>query len=306
MSTTNSDNRIGETSFATPTDRELVIARTFDSPRQVLFDTWTKPQHLPHWMLGPPTWTMTVCEIDLRPGGAWHFAWRKDDGAEMGMRGVYKEISPPERLVNTESWGAPWPDTLNTLALTEENGRTNMTVTVLYPTREARDAALNTGMQKGIAASFDRLAEYLRTLTKPSPETKMATKIFVNLPVKDLKRSMSFYAALGHKNNPQFTDETAACMVVSEDIFVMLLTHAKFKEFTPKQICDATRSSEVLNCLSCDSRQAVEDLVKKATAAGGTVYAEPKDHGFMYQHGFQDPDGHIWELIYMQPGVVKE
>jgi predicted lactoylglutathione lyase len=133
----------------------------------------------------------------------------------------------------------------------------------------------------------------------------MATKIFVNLPVKDLKKSMKFFSALGYSFNPQFTDETAACMIISDDIYAMLLTHAKFKQFTPKAICDASKSTEVLIALSCESRQHVDDLVRKATAAGGSTYAERKDYGFMYQHGFQDPDGHIWELIYMEPGAVK-
>src|SRR5688572_17574925 len=133
----------------------------------------------------------------------------------------------------------------------------------------------------------------------------MATKIFVNLPVKDLKKSMKFFSSLGYSFNPQFTDETAACMVISDDIYAMLLTHAKFKEFTPKAVCDATKSTEVLIALSCESRQHVDDLVRKATAAGGSTYADRKDYGFMYQHGFQDPDGHIWELIYMEPGAVK-
>ncbi len=134
----------------------------------------------------------------------------------------------------------------------------------------------------------------------------MATKIFVNLPVKDLKRSVGFFTALGYKANPQFTDETAACMIVSEDIYVMLLTQAKFKEFTPKEICDATKSTEVLVCLSCESRDQVNDMVGKAVAAGGKTYAASKDHGFMYQHGFQDPDGHIWELIHMEPSAIKQ
>ncbi len=133
----------------------------------------------------------------------------------------------------------------------------------------------------------------------------MATKIFVNLPVKDLERSKAFFAGLGFANNPQFTDATAACMVVSEDIFVMLLTEKKFKEFTPKAIADARTSSEVLLCLSRESRDAVNDTVAKAVAAGGTTYAEAKDHGFMYQHGFQDPDGHIWELIWMDPKALQ-
>ena len=134
----------------------------------------------------------------------------------------------------------------------------------------------------------------------------MATKIFVNLPVQDLERSIAFFTELGFAFNPQFTDETAACMIVSDDIFVMLLTEAKFKEFTPKPICDATKNTEVLVSLSRESRDAVDDLVRKALGAGGTSYAEPKDYGFMFQHGFQDPDGHIWELIYMDPKAVQQ
>src|SRR5262245_45101344 len=123
----------------------------------------------------------------------------------------------------------------------------------------------------------------------------MATKIFVNLPVKDLKKSMDFFKALGYSFNPQFTDETAACMVISDDIYAMLLTHAKFQKFTPKAISDATKSTEVLIALSLDSRDQVKDIVAKAVAAGGSTYADPKDYGFMLQHGFQDLDGHLWE-----------
>lgn len=133
----------------------------------------------------------------------------------------------------------------------------------------------------------------------------MPTKIFVNLPVKNLAKAMEFYSALGYKFNPQFTDETAACMVISEDIYTMLLTEAKFKDFTPKPICDATKSTEVLIALSCESRDAVNHLIRKAIAAGGSTYAEAKDLGFMYQHGYQDLDGHIWELIWMDPAAVR-
>jgi predicted lactoylglutathione lyase len=133
----------------------------------------------------------------------------------------------------------------------------------------------------------------------------MATKIFVNLPVTQLKKSIDFFTALGFTFNPQFTDETATCMIVGEDIFVMLLTRDKFKTFTPKEICDATKNTEVLVCLSHESREQVNDMVRKAIGAGGTTYNEPQDHGFMYAHGFQDLDGHIWELIYMEPSAVK-
>lgn len=134
----------------------------------------------------------------------------------------------------------------------------------------------------------------------------MSKKIFVNLPVKDLKQSIDFFTKLGFNFNPQFTDETATCMIVSDDIFVMLLTYDKFKSFTPNPICDATKSTEVLMCLSTESRNAVDDMVSKAIAAGGTTYNEPQDHGFMYAHGFQDLDGHIWEIMYMEPSAVNQ
>lgn len=133
----------------------------------------------------------------------------------------------------------------------------------------------------------------------------MATKIFVNLPVKDLPKSKEFFAKLGYAFNPQFSDDTAACMIISEDIYSMLLTESKFKAFAPKEVCDTTKSNETLIALSCESRQHVEELVEKAFAAGGTNYAEPKDYGFMYQHGYQDLDGHVWELVYMDPSQVQ-
>jgi len=149
------------TTFTTPSDVEIVMTRDIEAPRALVFDAYTRPEHVPRWMLGPDGWTMPVCEIDLRPGGAWHFVWRKADGTEMDMRGEYQEVVRPERLVNTERWGGDWPETLHTLVLTEENGRTTMTATVRYPSKAARDAALGAGMKGGWAQSNDRLAEYL-------------------------------------------------------------------------------------------------------------------------------------------------
>ena len=134
----------------------------------------------------------------------------------------------------------------------------------------------------------------------------MAIKIFVNLPVKDLTRSVEFFTSLGFGFDEQFTDETATCMIVSDDIFVMLLTEEEFQTFTPKRICDAGKFTEVLVCLSLESRANVEEMVAKAVAGGGSTYNEPQDHGFMYAHGFQDLDGHIWELIFMESTAVKE
>jgi uncharacterized protein len=133
----------------------------------------------------------------------------------------------------------------------------------------------------------------------------MATSIFVSLPVKDLKSSIRFYEALGYKQNPQFTDETAASIVISDTISVMLGTHSKFRELTPKEIADPTKVCHVLISLSCESRSAVEDLMAKALAAGGSQAHEPEDHGFMYQHGFYDLDGHGWGLFWMDPAAVQ-
>ncbi len=133
----------------------------------------------------------------------------------------------------------------------------------------------------------------------------MPKMIFVNLPVSKLPRSVAFYEAIGAVKNPQFSDDTAACMVFSETIFAMLLTHDKFKQFSPRPISDAKATSEVLICVSEESREAVDAVVEKAIAAGGTADIGPKqDYGFMYGRSFDDPDGHIWEVMWMDPAAV--
>lgn len=134
----------------------------------------------------------------------------------------------------------------------------------------------------------------------------MPTQIFVNLPVKDLQKSIAFFTAVGYTFNPQFTDEAATCMIISDNIYVMLLTEPRFQEFTAKSIADAHTSTEVITCLSCENRGQVDEIVGKALAAGGQIYAEPKDYGFMYQHSFQDLDGHQWEYIYMDPAALQQ
>jgi predicted lactoylglutathione lyase len=133
----------------------------------------------------------------------------------------------------------------------------------------------------------------------------MAKMIFVNLPVSDLARSTVFYQAIGAEKNPQFSDDTASCMVLSESIYVMLLTHDKYRQFTSKKIADAKATSQVLICLSSDSRDAVNDMVAKAQGAGGIADPGPKqDHGFMYGRSFEDPDGHHWEVMWMDVGAT--
>lgn len=129
--------------------------------------------------------------------------------------------------------------------------------------------------------------------------------VFINLPVADLPRSMAFFEAIGFKFNPQFTGETAACMVIHDNIFAMLLTHEHFRMFTKKPIADATQVTEVLVALSAENREEVDRLVEAALANGATTYSEPADHGFMYQWAFADLDGHQWEVAWMDPAFVQ-
>jgi uncharacterized protein len=134
----------------------------------------------------------------------------------------------------------------------------------------------------------------------------MATKIFVNLPVKDLNRTVEFFTKLGFSFNPQFTDENATCMVIGEDIFVMLLVEKFFKSFTKKEICDAMKDAEVILALSAESRENVDQMINRVIKAGGRESREPQDHGWMYGRGFQDIDGHLWEVIYMDLSALQK
>lgn len=134
----------------------------------------------------------------------------------------------------------------------------------------------------------------------------MVTNIFVNLPVKNLAHSIEFFGKLGFTFNPQFTDDSATCMIIGSNIFAMLLVEERFQGFSPKPISDARKDTEVLLALSVESREEVTAMVEKAVAAGGSTYSEPKDYGFMVQHGFEDLDGHIWEVFYMDPSHVQQ
>ncbi|MGB8855131.1 MAG: VOC family protein [Burkholderiales bacterium] len=132
----------------------------------------------------------------------------------------------------------------------------------------------------------------------------MATQIFVNLPVKDLEKSVAFFTHLGFTFDAKFTDESATCMIVGENIFVMLLVEKMFQTFTPLPVADAKKTTQVLVALTLESRAKVAEMVAKAVVAGGRVPRAPQDHGFMYAHAFQDLDGHIWEPFYMEPGAA--
>jgi predicted lactoylglutathione lyase len=136
--------------------------------------------------------------------------------------------------------------------------------------------------------------------------TTQNRKLFVNLPVRDLARSMEFFSKLGFEFNKQFTDDKAACMIISDDAYAMLLTQPFFKGFIKREICDTSRSTEALFCLSCASRAEVDTMVKTAVASGGTHAMDPQDHGFMYGWSFHDPDGHHWEVMWMDPSHIQK
>lgn len=149
----------------TPSDRELVLTRVFDAPRRLVFDAMTKPELLKRWY-GARGWSMVVCEVDLRVGGAWRFVGRRPDGKEVGQHGVYREVEPPERLVNTESWEDWNPgELLITSVLVERGGKTTFTSTLLFPSKEVRDLLIKAGMTSGVAENYDKLAELLASIT---------------------------------------------------------------------------------------------------------------------------------------------
>jgi uncharacterized protein YndB with AHSA1/START domain len=159
-------SQAGTLKVATPTDRAVTVTRVFDAPRTLVFEALIRPELVRRWLLGPPGWTMVVCEMDTRVGGAYRWVWRNDrDGTAMGMGGVFRAIAPPERLVATEKFDQAWypGEAVDTTVLSEQGGKTTLTLTVEYQSREARDAALGTGMTEGMEASYRRLAALLAT-----------------------------------------------------------------------------------------------------------------------------------------------
>lgn len=153
---------------STPTDREIVLTRVFDAPRPLVWSAMTKPELLKRWLFGPDGWTMTVCDDEVRVGGKFHYAWSGPGGEAMSLRGVYREVAPPERVVRTESFefgcDTQAGEQLATLVLTEEADKTYLTLTVLYPSREARDGTLASGMEHGVGAGYDRLDAILAAM----------------------------------------------------------------------------------------------------------------------------------------------
>lgn len=160
MSTT---TEIRGTTFTTPSDREIAMTRTFDAPRELVWEAFTNPEHIPHWF-GYRDWTLPVCDVDLRPGGRWRYVMRGPDGQEVGLGGEYREVVRPELLVSTESFDDYPGDSVNTLTLVEEGGRTTLRCVSVYDSEETRDGVLASGMQDGAAVTYERLAEVVSGL----------------------------------------------------------------------------------------------------------------------------------------------
>jgi uncharacterized protein YndB with AHSA1/START domain len=159
-------NYAGTMQLATPTEREIVVTRVFNAPRRLVFDAFTKPELLKRWLFGPDGWTLEVCEVDLRVGGAYRYLWRGPNGVAMGMGGIHREIVIPERVVATQLFDQDWTggEAIGTLVLIERDGKTTLTNTLLYSSKEARDAVLKTPMDKGMAAGYDRLEKLMEAM----------------------------------------------------------------------------------------------------------------------------------------------
>ncbi|HEY3767124.1 MAG TPA: SRPBCC family protein [Candidatus Angelobacter sp.] len=158
----------GKLEITTPSDREIAFTRSLDAPRQLVFDAWTKPELLKRWLYGPNGWSLVTCEVDLRAGGRYRYVWHHTNGNEMGMGGVYREVVPPERIVNTQLFDQDWTEgeAVGTLVLTEKDSKTTSVNTVLYATKQARDGALSTPMADGMEMGYVRMDEMFASLAK--------------------------------------------------------------------------------------------------------------------------------------------
>jgi uncharacterized protein YndB with AHSA1/START domain/uncharacterized glyoxalase superfamily protein PhnB len=281
----------GAMKVTTPTDREIVVTRVVNAPRRLVFEAWTNPEYVPQWMLGPPGWSMPVCEIDLRPGGEWHFVWRRSDGTEMEMRGVYKEIAPPERLVSTESWGGDWPETLNTVMFSETDGKTTITMRLLYPSEAARDAALRTGMTDGLSPTFDRLAELLASISaRGDSQAGFQTMVTATLSVRNWARAIEFYkAAFNASELYRVEGGGVAQLSVSGAEFWVAEESPEYLNFSPESLGGCS----VRMLLIVEDPRAV---FAQAVGAGATEVAPVADAYGWRLGRIVDPFGHHWEI----------
>jgi uncharacterized protein YndB with AHSA1/START domain/catechol 2,3-dioxygenase-like lactoylglutathione lyase family enzyme len=275
------------TTFENRGDRELVITRVLDAPRELVWAAWTDPKHLPHWY-GAKGWTLPVCEVDLRPGGSYRFVQAGPDASTMTSFGVYREVTPPERLVCTEAFEGVAGEAVNTLTFAEDGGSTRLTIEVLYPTPEVRDAMLETRMKDGVSESFDRLDAHLGGRVA---HTTIAMKFeLVPVPVVDVDRAKAFY-----KDKLGFVEDVD--VVISDGVRICQLT-------PPTSACSIVLGTGLpqlempvgslrgLHLVVKDIKEAREELVARGVEMGEIADV---GRGVLYS-AFSDPDGNTWTL----------
>ncbi|MEV6924904.1 SRPBCC domain-containing protein [Dactylosporangium sp. NPDC051485] len=279
---------LGVTGFELDGEAGVRITRVVAAPRELVFDVHTSPEHLPNWMVGPPGWTMTVCEIDLRPGGALHYVWRDADGGELSIGGTFEEVLRPERLVSTEAWSGDWPATRNTVTFDDLGGRTRITTHIAYASPAARETALASGMREGMDAGYAALDAYLAGQHLP-----MRLEL-VPVPVKDVDAALAFYAdklgfRLDHDVRPgggprvtQLTPPGSACSILL------------YRDLPGLDLPPGTLRG--LHLVVGDVRRAREILLGKGVDAG-----EVQDMGGILYVPFADPDGNTWLLQEIPP-----
>jgi uncharacterized protein YndB with AHSA1/START domain/predicted enzyme related to lactoylglutathione lyase len=267
-------------------DREIVITRVVDAPRELVWSAWTDPAHLPHWY-GAKGWTLPVCEIDLRVGGSYRFVHAGPDAEQMESRGVYREIAAPSRLVSTESMDG-MPEVENTMTLTEEDGRTRITIELAYASTEAREQVLRSRMREGLAEGFDRMEDYLASRRAVAP-IPMKLEL-VPVPVSDVDRAKAFYTeVLGFVEDVDITPAEGSrfCQLTppSSACSIMLSVGLPFEASPPGSL-------RWLHLVVKDIKAAREELIARGVemdeivdVGGGVLYS-----------GFSDPDGNTWTL----------
>jgi uncharacterized protein YndB with AHSA1/START domain/catechol 2,3-dioxygenase-like lactoylglutathione lyase family enzyme len=275
------------TEFETRGDRTVVITRTLAAPRELVWAAWTDPRHLPHWY-GAKGWTLPVCEVDLRVGGAYRFVHAGPGAGRMVSSGVYTEVSPPDRLVCTESYEGVDGESVNTLTFAEKDGSTTLTIEVQYSTAAVRDAMLDTRMEDGMSESFDRLEGYLDSRKAQTP---IAMKLeLVPIPVSDLDRAKAFYTGtLGFVDDVDMTlaDGVRFCQLTppSSACSIIISTGLPFEASPPGSL-------RWLHLVVSDIKVARDELIARGVeldeivdVGGGVLYS-----------GFADPDGNTWTL----------
>ncbi|MFI5910548.1 SRPBCC domain-containing protein [Dactylosporangium sp. NPDC051541] len=280
-------DELGVTGFELDGDAGVRITRVVAAPAELVFDMHTSPKHLPHWMLGPPGWTMPTCEVDLRAGGAFRYVWQNDAGEELTIAGTFETVERPGRLVSTEQWSGGWPATRNALTFTALDNRTRITTHIAYVSAEARDNAVRSGMREGLDAGYANLDGYL------AGQFTMRLEL-VPVPVADVDAALAFYAGklgftVDHDISPgngarivQLTPPGSACSILLSENLPGMDT--------------APGVLRGLHLVVDDVRKAREVLGKRGVDAG-----EVMDMGGILYVPFEDPDGNTWMLQEIPP-----